>query len=161
MDLDDDESITLYPDRRPALLVSAAAVAALIAGAWLVVASGTAIGYAAIGVGGLALVGSAAWLSPSRAFLHLTDRGFIYSSAFNPRRVDWLDVRRFGIAKFDGGDRVGWDYAAHYPADVSRRAETKGRIGFEAILPRCCRMRSDRLVALLEERRQRPRPAGP
>lgn len=160
MDLETAETATLYPDRRPAYALAAVVAAIVAIGAWLAVRSGP-IGLVAVGVGVAVLIGCAAWLVPSRSFLHLTGGGFIYSTRFNPRRVDWRDVARFGVVTIDGEPRVVWDYAPHYPADATDRERTRARTGFEAVLPRCCRMKGEPLAALMDRRRLRAGSGGP
>ncbi|QDV35428.1 hypothetical protein [Tautonia plasticadhaerens] len=143
---------TLYPDRRPALGLALLGLCAAMAGAWLAWRGWSFAGVAATVAGAVVLVGALIWLIPSRAYLHLTDRGFIYCTAFNPKRVDWADVARFGVLPGPDGGRVAWDYVPLYPADAISREQTKARTGFEAVLPRCCHLRGDRLAELLERR---------
>jgi hypothetical protein len=152
------QPITLYPDRRPALALVLLGLASALLGAWLSWEGWGFAGVAAMVAGAVVALGALIWLIPSRAYLHLTDRGFIYCTAFNPRRVDWADVDRFGVVREPEGDRVAWDYAPHYPADSISREQTKKRTGFEAVLPRCCRMGSTALAELLDRRRREATP---
>lgn len=146
---------TLYPDRRPALGLAVLGLASAMAGAWLAWRGWTTAGVSAMAAGLLVLVGAIAWLIPSRAYLHLTDRGFIYCTSFNPKRVDWADVGRFGVVPDPGGSLVAWDYVPLYPADAIPREQTRARTGFEAVLPRrCCHVRGEPLAELLERRRR-------
>lgn len=152
---EDDQPMTLYPDRRPATVLAVLAVVAMIGGAWIAWRGATATGAAVASAGFLAMIGSLVWLIPSRCYLHLGDRGFTYCSRFNPARIDWIDVERFGLATIEGERRVAWDYAPHYPADMISRERTKKQVGFEAVLPRCCGLSPDALADLLARRKQR------
>lgn len=146
--------MTLYPDRRPYWAALVASGLLVLSGLWLAMARGGPAAIAAIAAGCLGLGVAVFALIPSRRYLHLTDRGFLYATNFNPKRVDWSDVARLGVATIDGRDRLAWDYAPHYPADVTARAECRRQTGYEAILPPCCRMRPAPLVRLLDERRR-------
>jgi hypothetical protein len=148
------EPITLYPDRRPAIALVLLGLSSVLLGAWLSWSGWGVPGVAAMVAGAVVALGALIWLIPSRAYLHLTDRSFIYCTAFNPRRVDWADIDRFGVVQEAGGDRVAWDYAPHYPADSISREQTKKRTGFEAILPQCCRMGGNPLAELLDRRKR-------
>ena len=135
MSLDQKGSITLYPDRRAAISTIVVALGLAGLGAWLAWGgSATIAGISAV-VGALLLIGAMAWLIPSRAYLHLSERGLIYCTFFNPKRVDWVDVDRFAVAPVSGAAQVVWDYASHYPADLLTRQRNKKEIGYEAILP--------------------------
>ncbi|RUL87153.1 hypothetical protein [Tautonia sociabilis] len=148
------EPITLDPRRRIPVSLAMLGGMGIALGAWLAWRGSTASGIALAAPSAVTLLGALAWLIPSRSYLHLTDRGFIYSTAFNPRRVDWADVSRFGVVPAEGADRVAWDFAEHDPAEVDGRRRSKASTGFEAVLPPCCGMSAGPLAELLERRRR-------
>lgn len=151
-----DEPITLYPDRTLAIGLAVAAVGLIGLGAWLTWKGGTTVGVAVASLGLFVLIGALVWMIPSRAYLHVGDRAFSYSCSFLPKRVEWADVDRFGVATVDGKPRVAWNFASHYPADVFDRDRTKKQTGFETILPsQCCRHRPESLVDLLNRRKEK------
>ena len=146
--------MTLYPDRRLAIGLIPLAVLLLLTSAWLAWKVGLSLGGPVAILGLLVLIGSMVWLIPSRTYLHLADRGFIACHWFQARRIDWVEVDRFGVVTIDGEPRVAWNYASHYPAEVFERERTKKQTGFEAVLPRCCSMTPEALAALLNRRKQ-------
>ncbi len=154
MESDRSESLTLYPNRLLGSLAALSTLVTLALGIWFALRVNGAIGLTVVGLGGIGFVLSLVWLAPSRSFLHLGPDGLRYSTMFNPKHLAWSEVGQFGLTTIEGVSHVGWDYVDHYPADVTPRAESKKRYGYEAILPICCRTRPDQLVPILEARRR-------
>ena len=146
---------TYYPSRAPATLGGFAGLLAIAAGVWGWLRWGPAVGAIVAGAGLLMIGAGIVWLLPSRSYLHLGARGFSYSTAFNPRRVDWHAVARFGVGLVDAERRVCWDYVPSFPAEATARASNSARFGFEAALPRCCSATPEALADALERARLR------
>ncbi|CAN5694931.1 hypothetical protein BH23PLA1_BH23PLA1_12820 [soil metagenome] len=151
----DDDILTLYPGHWRTwglLLLSMLGAGVGIGMAW----QGSWVGYVVLVPSSLGVLLGGFWLLPSRAFLHITPEALIYCKGFRAQRLAWRDVERFGVARIGEFDRVAWDYAPHYPAEATRRETLKARIGFEAVLPTdCCRLSSDQLADLLNDRKRR------
>jgi len=155
-------SRTYYPEHWGASLILLAGLGLLVLGAWWAITRDGSTGFMVGAVGLLGLIVAGVLLAPSRAFLHLGDDGLTYSLFFNPKRIPWSDIERFGLVEWKGFERIAWDYAPHYPADATARQQSKAAFGHEMILPLRLRKTPTQIVQDLDRRLEAYRPrSGP